>query len=71
MPDKESNSPKAGAQSERRSFPLQHTASVLNQRLGLYLSAEQQKGLATGLLIGSALAGALLARSIAEAIHDR
>jgi len=45
-------------------YALQHTAAMLNQQLGLYLSEGQQRGLATGLLVGSALAGAIVAWSV-------
>jgi len=50
-------------------YPLQATAATLNQRLGLYLSPEQQRGLATGLLVGVALSAALLAWRIGTAIR--
>ena len=41
-------------------YPLKETTSYLNERLGLYLSEEQQRGFATGLLIGTALGAGLL-----------
>lgn len=50
-------------------YPLQHTASVLNDRLGLYLSPEQQRGLATGLLVGVALGAALVSWTIGNAVR--
>ncbi|HUE97529.1 MAG TPA: hypothetical protein VMN39_12785 [Longimicrobiaceae bacterium] len=50
-------------------YPLRKTAALLNDRLGLYLSEEQQRGLATGLLVGVALGGALVAWSIASAVR--
>jgi hypothetical protein len=71
MAEKESTTRGGTGGKGGREFPLQHTASVINQRLGLYLSAEQQKGLATGLLIGAALGGAILAWSVAEALSER
>ncbi len=45
-------------------YPLKETAEFLDRKLGLYLSAEQKRGFATGLLVGTAFAGALLAWSI-------
>ena len=42
-------------------YPLKGATSDLNDRLGLYLSEEQQRGFARGLLIGTALGAALLA----------
>lgn len=53
------------------SYPLEHTAGMLNDRLGLYLSPEQQRGLATGLLVGAVLGGAILAVGVASALRDR
>ena len=50
-------------------YPLKQTAAVLNDRLGLYLSAEQQRGLATGLLVGVALGAALVSWTIGSAIR--
>lgn len=51
------------------SYPLRDTAAILNDRLGLYLSEEQQRGLATGLLIGVALSGALIAWNVGSSIR--
>lgn len=45
-------------------YPLRDTAAFLNDRLGLYLSEDQQRGLAAGLLIGTALGAAILAWNI-------
>jgi hypothetical protein len=50
---------------------LQQTAERLNRQLGLYLSEGQQRGLATGLLVGSALAGAIVAWSITDGIRRK
>ncbi len=52
-------------------YPLKRTASVLNDRLGLYLSEDQQRGFATGLLIGTALGAALLAWNLTTTILRR
>lgn len=52
-----------------REYPLQQTAAVLNERLGLYLSLEQQRGLATGLLVGVALGAAVIAWSVVGALR--
>lgn len=49
-------------------YALASTAEFLDSTLGLYLSAEQKRGLATGLLIGSAVAGALVAWTIGEMV---
>ena len=50
-------------------YPLRETAAKLNDRLGLFLSEEQQRGLAATLLIGAAIGGALLAWNIGQAIR--
>ncbi len=52
----------AGGPEDR--YPLKDTAEFLDRKLALYLSPEQKRGFATGLLIGTAVAGALLAWSI-------
>jgi hypothetical protein len=52
-----------------REYPLQQTAAMLNDRLGLYLSAEQQRGLATGLLVGAALGAAVISWSVVGALR--
>jgi hypothetical protein len=52
-------------------YPLQQTAALLNDRLRLYLSPQQQRGLATGLLIGAALGAALLAWSLVGLARGR
>lgn len=52
-------------------YPLKRTASLLNDRLGLYLSEDQQRGFATGLLIGTALGAALLASNLTAAVLRR
>lgn len=49
---------------EEEAYPLKETAEFLDRKLALYLSPEQKRGFATGLLIGTAVAGALLAWSI-------
>jgi hypothetical protein len=49
-------------------YALQHTAATLNQQLGLYLSEGQQRGLATGLLVGGVLAGAVVAWSVVTGV---
>ena len=60
MASPDSDSRHAKGPAEGSSYPLRATTSFLNERLGLYLSAEQQRGFATGLLIGTALGAALL-----------
>ena len=50
-------------------YPLRETADFLDERLGLYLSEEQKKGFATGLLVGAAIAGALVAWSLGTAVR--
>ncbi len=59
------------SQSEAADYPLMRTASLLNDRLGLYLSDEQQRGLATGLLIGTALGAAVLAWNVSAMVRGR
>jgi hypothetical protein len=54
----------SASEPEAEGYPLKETATVLNDRLGLYLSEEQKRGFATGLLIGTAVAGALLVWSV-------
>jgi hypothetical protein len=41
-------------------YPLKDTAAMLNKRLGLYLSEEQQRGFAAALFIGTVVVSALL-----------
>ncbi|MEX2583432.1 MAG: hypothetical protein WD766_09160 [Gemmatimonadota bacterium] len=53
-----------------RDYPLHETAAKLNDRLGLYLSPEQQRGLATGLLVGAALGAAILAWGVVESLRE-
>jgi len=57
--------------SERGNYPLEATASALNDRLGLYLSEEQQRGFAAGLLVGTALGAALLAWNLTGMVRKR
>lgn len=52
-------------------YPLKNTAALLNDRLGLYLSTEQQRGLATGLMVGVALGAAVLAWSMGSSLRKR
>lgn len=52
-------------------YPLRRTAALLNTRLGLYLSDDQQRGLATGLLFGAAAGGAIVAWSIVTSLRTR
>ena len=52
-------------------YPLKNTAALLNDRLGLYLSNEQQRGLATGLMVGVALGAAVLAWSVGSSLRKR
>lgn len=54
-----------------RHFPMDGTARALNDRLGLFLSEGQQRGLAAGLLVGSVLASALLVWGVADAVRRR
>lgn len=51
------------------SYPLKSTATLINDRCGLFLSQDQQRGLATGLLIGTAVGAALFAWSVGSAIR--
>jgi hypothetical protein len=57
--------------SDQGAYPLEATAASLNRSLGLYLSRGQQQGLAAGLLVGAALAGAIVAWSIADVLMRR
>lgn len=50
-------------------YPLEQTAALLNDRLGLYLSAEQQRGLAIALLAGVALGAALVTWALGSAVR--
>lgn len=50
-------------------YPLKNSAAYLNDTLGLYLSEEQKRGFAAGLLIGTAVAGALVAWSLSGALR--
>lgn len=52
-------------------YPLRKTAEMLNDRLGLYLSPEQQRGLAIGLLVGITLGAAVISWGVGSAIRDR
>jgi hypothetical protein len=52
-------------------YPLSATAAFLNERLGLYLSDEQERGLAAGLLVGVAISAALLSWSVGSAIQRK
>jgi hypothetical protein len=45
-------------------FPAESTAETLDQRLGLYLSPSQQRGLAIALLVGAAGFGLLLGSAV-------
>ena len=54
---------------ETNEYPLKHTAALLNDRLGLYLSEDQQRGFATGLLIGTALGAAVLAWNLTATVR--
>jgi hypothetical protein len=64
---------KSGPKEERRGreYRLQETAETLNDRLGLYLSPEQQRGLATGLLVGAAFGAAILAWGVVGSVRRR
>ena len=53
------------------SYPLKETAALLNDRLGLFLSEDQQRGLATGLLLGVAAGAALIAWNVGSAVRQR
>jgi hypothetical protein len=44
---------------------------VLNDRLGLYLSDDQRRGLAKGLLVGTALGAAVLAWNLTAMLRRR
>jgi hypothetical protein len=56
---------------ESPNYPLKETATLLNDRLGLYLSEEQQRGFASGLLIGTALGAAVLAWNLTSMVRRR
>lgn len=53
------------------SYPLKATANLINDRLGLYLSEDQQRGLATGLLIGVAVGAAVISWNVGNALRQR
>jgi hypothetical protein len=61
----------AHPEGEAADYPLKRTAALLNDRLGLYLSEEQQRGFATGLLIGTALGAAVLAWNVSSMVRSR
>ncbi len=61
----------SGPAASADSYPLKSTAALINDRLGLFLSQEQQRGLATGLFIGVAVGAAVVAWSIGSAIRRR
>jgi hypothetical protein len=53
------------------SYPLKATAALINERFGLFLSKDQQRGLATGLFIGIAVGAAVIAWNVGGAIRRR
>jgi hypothetical protein len=63
--------PGGAARGAKADYRLQETAEALNDRLGLYLSEEQQRGLAAGLLVGAAVGAAIVAWGIAETVRRR
>lgn len=52
-------------------YPLKRTAAMLNEQLGLYLSEEQQRGLAIGLMAGAVLGSAIITASLVAWIRER
>lgn len=64
------NAPDPGV-TDGNTYPMRSTAALLNERLGLYLSDEQQRGLATGLLVGAALGGAVVAWNVTSMLKGR
>jgi hypothetical protein len=50
-------------------YPLEETARMLNDRLGMYLSPSQQRTFAGVLLVGTALASAAFAWSVGTALR--
>jgi hypothetical protein len=67
----ENDRPEATTAGEEENYPLKETAAILNERLGLYLSAEQRRGFATGLLIGTAFGAAVLAWNLTATLRRR
>ena len=65
----EQNSPEPAVSED--SYPLKSTAALINDRLNLFLSQEQQRGLATGLFIGIAVGAAVIAWNVGAAIRRR
>lgn len=52
-------------------YALKETVSILNDRLGLYLSEDQRRGLAKGLLIGTAFGAGILAWNLTSMLRRR
>jgi hypothetical protein len=52
-------------------YPLKETVSILNDRLGLYLSEDQRRGMAKGLLIGTSIGAAVLAWNLTTMLRRR
>ena len=50
-------------------FPLHRTVAAVNEKLGLYLSDTQQKGLAVGILVGVSIGAALVSWSLGNAVR--
>ena len=59
------------ASGEVLAYPLKETVAILNDRLGLYLSEDQRRGLAKGLLIGTSLGAAVLAWNLTTMLRRR
>ncbi|MQA89472.1 MAG: hypothetical protein GEU90_04445 [Gemmatimonas sp.] len=57
------------ATNEAGDYRLRRTTEALNDWLGLYLSEEQQRGLATGLLVGVALGAAILTWGVVASVR--
>ena len=62
---------KAAITAGAKDYPLVGAASFINRRLRLYLSAEQERGLAAGLLIGAAIGGAVLAWTVGSIVRRK
>jgi len=51
-------------------IPLEHSARVINERAGLYLSEAQQRGLALGLFVGAIAGFAAASWAVSRAVQQ-